>query len=64
MVSEHAIIFNSDNIIGVIDIIIPQMQKNFQFNPSLMLELLLISDDFYCNDFLGFVVETFQRLSK
>jgi hypothetical protein len=64
MMSEHAVVFDSNNVICIILVILFQMKKNLELNSSLMLILLIVPDDLdrYCLS--SFVVQAFQSLSK
>jgi hypothetical protein len=59
MLPIHAIVFDPNDIVGVIWIIFFQMQQYFQLDPCLMLELFLISNNFDCNNFSRFMIDTF-----
>ena len=64
MLSEHAIVFDSNDVIGVIRVIFFQVEQDFEFYASLMLEFLLVPDDLQSYDFFCFVVNAFQSLTE
>ena len=64
MLSEHAVVLDSDDVVGVIWIVVSQMNQNLKFNSSLVLELLLVSNDFDSHSLSSFVIDTFQCLPE
>lgn len=64
MLPKHAVIFDTNDVVGVFWIILLQVQQNFELNTSLMLELLFVSDDLDCNDLASLVIDALQSLSK
>ena len=64
MLPKHAVIFDTNDVVGVFWIIVLQVQQNFELNTSLMLELLFVSDDLDCNDLASLVIDALQSLSK
>ena len=64
MLSKHAIILDSNNIVGVIWIIFLQMKQDLKLDSSLMLEFLLVSDDLNGNDLPCLMVNALECLSK
>jgi hypothetical protein len=61
---EHAVVFDSNNVVRVLGIVLFQMQQNLEFYTCLMLELLLVPDDLDCDDFARLVIDAFEGLSK
>lgn len=64
MGSEHAVILYLNDIICVVLIILFQMLKDLKFDPSLVLELLLVADDLDGNDLFSLVVDALQGLPE
>jgi len=64
MLSEHAVIFNPDDVVGVIWVVFFEMEQDFQLHTGLMLELLFVPDDLNSHYFSGFMINTLQCLSK
>lgn len=64
MLSEHAVIFYSYDVISVIWVIVSQMKKNLELNTCLMLEFALVPYDLDCHDLAGLVVDALQSLTK
>ena len=64
MLPEHAVVFDPYYVVGIIRVILLQMQQYFQLDAGLVLELLLISDDLQGYDFFGLVVDALERLPE
>lgn len=52
-------IFDADDVVLVVWVIVSQMQHDVEFNLSLVCELLFVSDYFYSDDFTRLVIEAF-----
>jgi hypothetical protein len=61
---ENDIILDKDDIVGIIRIILFQVHKNLELNPSLMLKALFIPDQFHSNKFFRFMIKTLESLPK
>lgn len=64
MLAEHAVVFDSYNVVRVIWVVVTQVKQDLEFYSSLMLELLLVSNDLDCDCFSSFVINAFQCLTK
>ena len=64
MLSEDHVILDSDNIVLIVSILMIQELQNFEFHTSLVLEFLLISYNFYCDKFFGFMIEALDSLTE
>lgn len=64
MLSKHAVIVNPNDIVLVILIVEIKVFENLKFHACLILELLLVSDDFDCDHFLSFMVHALDGLSE
>ena len=64
MVTEDFIVYHAHDIVWVVDVSVIQQLKNLELNTSLILELLFISDNFDCNQFLQLVIKTLDSLAK
>lgn len=64
MLPEHAVVFDPNDVVGIIWVVLFEMQQYFQLDASLVLELLFISDDLQGNDFFGLVVDALECLPK
>lgn len=64
MISKHKRFFDSNDVIIVLRIIISQMCKHIHFNISLIVKLLLVSNNLQSNKLFVLMIETFQSLSK
>ena len=59
-----AVVFDSDDVVGVVWVVVAQVKQDFKLNSGLMLELFLVSYYLDRHNFFGFVVEALQGLSK
>ena len=64
MLAEHAVVFDSYDVVRVIWVVVTQVKQDLEFYSSLMLELLLVSNDLACHCFSSFVINAFQCLTK
>lgn len=64
MLPEHAVVFDSDDVVRVIRVILFQVEQDLQLDPGLVLEFLLVPDDFDGHDLAGLVVDALQGLSE
>lgn len=64
MFSKHKIVPYCDNVILFINIICSNMFENFDFNSSLILKFLLISDNLESKVLFSFMIKHPQALSK
>ena len=64
MLSEDHVVFHSDNVVLIVRVMLIQILYNLKFHACLVLELLLISDYFYCNVLLSCVVQALYSLPK
>jgi len=64
MISKHKGLFDSNYVVIVFWIVISKMRQYVDFNICLVIELLLISDDFKRYILFCFMVKTFQSLPK
>ena len=64
MLAEHTIIFDPNNIILVVLVMVVQIFENLQLNSCLVLEFFLISDDLDSHHLLSLVIEALDSLSK
>jgi len=46
MASEGAEVFDPDDVVGVVWVVVFQVKQDLQLNSSLMLKLLLVPDNF------------------
>jgi hypothetical protein len=56
--AESAVVLDADDVVLVLRVLFLQMQHDVQFYLSLMLEFLLVSDDFDCDGLARLVVQT------
>jgi hypothetical protein len=64
MLSEVAVVIYQYNVILVVRIVLFQMHEYLELDSSLMSELLLVPNDFNCDYFACFVIETFYGLAE
>lgn len=64
MVAKDFIVYHAHDIVLVVDVSVIQQLKNLELNSSLILELLFISDNFDCDQFLQLVIKTLDSLAK
>lgn len=64
MLSENAIVFDSDNVMLIEFIIVIEEFQNLEFHAGLVLELLLISYYLYGTLLSSLMIKTFQCLAK
>ena len=64
MVSEDAVVFDLNNIVLVVWVMLLQMLQNSQLHSCLMLVSLFILDDLDCYDLACLVVKALNGLSK
>ena len=64
MLPEHAVILDTDYIIGVFWVVFFQVEKDFELNACLVLELFLVPDNLDCNNLVGLVINTFECLAE
>ena len=56
VVAEHAVVLDLDYVVLVVGVLLLQVLQDAQLNARLMLITLFVLYDFYCDDFVGFVV--------
>lgn len=56
--AECAVVLDADDVVLVLRVLFLQVQHDVQFYLSLMLEFLLVSDDFDCDGLARLVVQT------
>lgn len=59
-----AVVLDANDVVGVVGVVVAEVQQDFQLNSGLVLELLLVSNDLDSDNFLGLVVEALQGLTK
>ena len=59
MAAEDAVVLDSDDVIGVLGIVVPQMKQDLELHTSLMFEFLLVPNNLECNNLSGLVIDTF-----
>ena len=64
VLSEHAVVLDSNDVVRVFRVILLQMKQDFQFDSGLVLELLLVSNHLDCYDLSGLMVFAFECLTK
>lgn len=64
MLPEHAVVFDPNDIVCVLRVIFLEVQQYLELYTSLMLELLLVSDDLDRYNLSSLVVNALERLSK
>ena len=64
MLSKYHIVFNPDNIIHIVFVMVIQILQNSQLYSSLILKLLLIADDFDGDIFVCLMVKALNGLAK
>lgn len=64
MLSEHAIVFNSNDVVCVLRVVLFKMQQDLELYSGLVLELLLVADDLDGYDLASLVVHTLQGLPE
>ena len=64
MLPEHAVVFDANDIVCVLRVIFLEVQQYLQLYASLMLELLLVSDDLDRYNLSSLVVNALERLSE
>ena len=64
MLSEYRVVFDSDDIIHIIRVVLFQIVKNLKFNTSLVMEPLFVSNYLQCDELIGFVIVAFQSLTE
>ena len=57
-------VLDANDVVGVVSVVVAQMQQDLQLHPCLMLELLFVPDDLDCDVFSCFMVECLQRLAE
>ena len=56
VVAEHAVVLDLDYVVLVVGVLLLQVLQDAQLNTRLVLVTLFVLDDFYRDDFIGFVV--------
>ena len=64
MLPEHEVVLHLHNVMLIILIVFLQVLQNLDFNPSLVMELLLVPHDLDSDVFVVLVIEAFQALSE
>lgn len=64
MLSEYYKVFHPYNIIYIFGIVFLQVLEYFEFNASLVMKSLLISNNFNCDVGIGFIVVAFYGLAE
>ena len=64
MLAEYSIVMDPHNVVLVVLVLRFEIAKQAQFDTCLMLETLLITDDFDGDHCLFHVIEAFERLAK
>ena len=64
MFPEEKTVFNPNNIVLVILIVVFQVLQNLQFHLSLVLELFLVPDNLECDSLACFMIVALNSLSE
>ena len=56
VVAEHAVVLDLDYVILIVGVLLLKVLQDAQLNARLVLVTLFVLDDFYRDDFVGFVV--------
>lgn len=64
MFSEHDTLFDPNNIMLIIGVVISEMFEDLNLHSCLMLKLLLVPDDLHCHHFFLLMIKALQSLSK
>jgi hypothetical protein len=64
MLSKDAVVFDSDDVVYIIRVVLSQVIEDVKFNSSLVMKSLLVSDDLDGDLFICLVVTAFKGLSK
>ena len=56
VVAEHAVVLDLDYVILIVGVLLLKVLQDAQLNARLVLITLFVLDDFYRDDFVGFVV--------
>ena len=64
MLAEHAVVFDANDVVRVLRIVLLQVQQNLELHACLMLEFLLVSDDLDGYDLACLVIHALQGLSE
>lgn len=64
MLAEYHIVLDSDDVVGIIWVILLQMHQYLELNARLVLEALLVSDELDSNHLLSLVVKALEGLSE
>ena len=64
MLSEHTVVFNPDDVVCVLGVVVSQVEEDFELDSRLVLQLFLVPDDLYSHNLACFVVQAFESLAK
>ena len=64
MLPEHHEVLDSDDIVLVVPVMVVEILEDSQLHTSLILELLLIANDFDSDTLVGLVIKTLDSLTK
>ena len=64
MLSKNHVIFHMNDIHCIIRVVLFQELKNFKFNPSLIIILLFVLDNFKSYEFLPFMIKALESDTK
>ena len=64
VIAEHAVVLDLDYVVLVVGVLLLQVLQDAQLNARLVLVTLFVLDDFYRDDFVGFVVQALESLAK
>lgn len=64
MLTEHAVVFDTNDVVRVLGIVLLQVQQDLELHACLVLEFLLVSDDLDGDDLARLVIHALQGLPK
>ena len=64
MLPEHHEVLDSNDIVLVVPVMVVEILEDSQLHTSLILELLLIANDFDSDTLVGLVIKTLDSLTK
>jgi hypothetical protein len=64
MLSKYGIVLHSDDVVHIVLVVIVKVFQYAQFDASLVLELLFVSDYLDSDHFLSLVIQAFDCLTK
>lgn len=64
MLPEYSVVFNSNDIVDIVWIVLLQKHEYFKLNTCLMMESFFVPYDLHSHELIGLVVVTFQGLTE